>query len=307
MSRIKYFWALLAFCLFVPTVYAFTYDINVQTGNTSVSKGSVQNITLSLGEIKAASGSLGACSFVITYDDGILLQGNVKSLGTWSMMGSNNKYILDTGDAFVSNAKLISMSVKVNATGSVKFTEIECSDGETKEKIADKAVSFTVSEANSNVDNSTVTNNTDNDVSNNSDNNTSSTDTTDSGIVDDGVSNMLAGELNIIPNEGEIDFDPEVYEYTVKVKDMDSFDVQVTVGPNHTLHSVERRLEEEPKKVIVSVVDVNDSKKEYVINVVEVDEEISADKKNNYIPIFIGIICLLVFINVFRLIRNIKK
>lgn len=281
MKKNRYIFALIAFCLFMPSVYAFTFDMGMDVESVNVTKGSLSEITVSLKELNGVSSEIGACSLRIEYTTGVESSGDVKSLNGWALISANGIYQFDTGNSFVSDSKIFSIPVKINDSGSVKLTNIECSDGVTKEKIADKSIDFTATDASSN-NNSEVEND-----------------------------EIVEKKLEITLTEGSIDFDPLVFEYTVEVRDVDNFDVVVNLGDNDDSYSVERNISEVEKNLVISVIGKDESVKLYKINLIEDnsigEENIDNSKNNKYVPIFIGIICLLVLINVFRIIKNLKK
>ena len=150
MKKNRYIFALIAFCLFMPSVYAFTFDMGMDVESVNVTKGSLSEITVSLKELNGVSSEIGACSLRIEYTTGVESSGDVKGINGWALISANGIYQFDTGNSFVSDSKIFSIPVKINDSGSVKLTNIECSDGVTKEKIADKSIDFTATDASSN-------------------------------------------------------------------------------------------------------------------------------------------------------------
>lgn len=277
--------------MFIPEVYAFTYDLDTSVNTTSVIEGTVKEIKVNLKNVQGVSGGFGACSMKIELDSNILLNGDIRSGNGWTLM-PGDIYAIETSSSFVSNSEMLVIPVKISDAGSVRLTNIECSDGETMETIADKTISFTIKEDANTATKNDTTNNTDVDINNDdkdSDNGYSSTDL-----------------IDIILNEGTIDFDPAVTEYTIKVSDFDALNVTPVLADKSSIYILDDNVIQNGKQSILITVQAQDgSTKAYVIYV---DEEIVEEKDNNkYVPIFIGIICILVLINVVRIIKNLKK
>lgn len=290
MKKFRFISVLLLFTVFIPKVYAFTYDLETTAGVSMVAKGTVKQIKVSLKEVQGVVDGFGACTVKISFDEGLSLNGNVKASNGWTVL-PGNIYSFDTSESFVSNAEMFVIPVKINNAGSVKLTNIECSDGETKEAISDKIISFTVSEKNSE----------------NSSENVSEND--DIVVEEDALSTNIS---EIILSEGDIDFDPDVTEYTVTVSDFEKLDVSVVLESSSSSYDIKKNIDGEDKNIIIKVVSIDESSKVYTIKVLEEgalnkDSDISSGNNNDYVPIFIGIICILVLVNIFRIVRNRKK
>ena len=122
--------------------------------------------------------------------------------------------------------------------------------------------------------------------------------------------NIFSIELS----EGEINFDTEVTEYSITVSSFDELDVYVKLESSTSSYTVDKNIVDDEKIVVIMVMANDGSSKVYTIIVTEdnllnqdTDSDEMEEKKNYFVPIFIGIICVLVFINVFRIVRNIKK
>lgn len=287
MKKWKYIFVLLLFTVFVPKVYAFTYDLEATVDSTSVKEGSVKEIKVSFKEVEGVLDGFGACSMNIELDSNISLNGNVKGLNGWTVM-PGEVYSFDTSEAFVSNSEMFTIPVKVNNAGSVRLTNIMCSDGNTKESISDKTINFTISQ---NDDNNEEVPNDDVDQPD---------------VEIDPNSTNLA---NITLSEGTIEFDPEITEYNITVSDFENLQVSVETESDTSSYIIDKNDVEGNKSISIMVVALDETSKIYTIYVTEDDtaNEDDGSQKNNYVPIFIGIICVLVFINIFRIVRNKKK
>lgn len=295
MNKIKYLCALLLFSAFIPRVYAFTYNIGTSVDTTSVTKGTAKSIKVILKDVQGVVGSLGACSMNVEFTGGVSLNGDVKSSNGWSLM-SGDFYTLDTSNSFVSNSEMFVIPVKINDAGSVRLTNIKCSDGETNVTTSDKEVRFTI------LTNNNTNNN--NSVNENKNNKPSKDDDVGDVIIDTDNCNLVDIELS----EGEIDFDPDVTEYNIVVSDFDVLEVQPVLGGSAASYTVDKNIIGEEKTVVIVVTAENGESKTYTIYVNEVGNTSNGnDKKHDYTFVFVGIICILILINIYRIVKNKKK
>lgn len=290
MKKMKCLLILMLFTVFVPKVYAFTYDFDTEVNSTSVKKGSVNEITVSLKFVTGVVDGFGACSMNIELDSNLSLDRKVKALNGWTVM-PGDIYSFDTSDSFVSDSEMFLIPVKVNANGRVKITNIMCSDGVTKESISDKVISFTVVESS--------------DSDSEDEENVDTDKEEDNGKIDSNSTNLSSITLS----EGTIDFDPSKTEYNIKVKDFSKLEVLVETESEDSSFFIHKNDTDGQKSVTIMVVSLDENKKTYTIYVTEENSD-GADSnsvKNNYVPIFIGIIVLLVLINLFRIVKKGKK
>lgn len=307
MKSSKYVYILLIFSiLFIPKVYAFSYDIKTEVQKTSVLKGTVTEIKVSLSDVKDTSDGIMACLMNISFDNNISLNSSIKTLDSWSMtIGSS--YLFDTGNAVTSKSNLFVIPVKINGSGSVTLSNIACSDGNSKEFLADKKVNFSIISDGSTQNNKKPQNNASNNNNNgNSDNNNS----------DNKVSNTLSSSAdlsNIILSEGTIEFDPAVTEYSLSVSDFNKLEITPVLDSKTAKFNVDRNITNNGNSIVISVTAENGNSKVYTIYVKEMNDSNKDDTKNDkksnsmYVPIFIGIICVLVIVNIVRIIKNKKK
>ena len=281
---------LMLFTLFIPRVYAsFTYDINVEVETTSLKKGSLAELKVVLNNIKGDNKGIVTCSMNISFDNNILLDSKIRSLNSWTVT-TGNFYIFDTRDIVFDNSEMFIVPVKVNGNGSVKLFNIMCSDGVTEESTSDKEIKFSiVSEDDNNTDNNLINDNVDTKVSN-------------------------ANLSNIILSEGTIDFDPNVTEYSVEISDFSKLEITPILESDKAQSVIDKNILMDNNNIVITVTAENGDTKVYTIYVEEKasiddnkeDNNISKDK-NIYTPIFIGIICVLVIINIIRIVKSKKK
>lgn len=281
--------------MFIPKVYAFTYDFDASIDNTIVKKGAVKEITVSIKNIKDTSGGIAACSLNIMLDSSITLNSNVRTLNNWSMT-HQDLYLFDTGSPVLGDTAIFVIPVKVGDVGVVKLTNIECSDGNITQQSSDVKVEFTI-EKNSN--------------SNNNDNNNSDVQNGDNLDIQDDVDKKdnNCDLLGIQLNQGEIEFDASITEYSIKVSDFDELEVKPTTVSDKASYTMDiNKSLDGNSSVVITVQAENGNTKIYTIYVEEYQEEVvNKNGNNNYVPIFIVIIVILILINIFRIVRNMKN
>ena len=278
-KKINYFYVLLLFILFIPKVYAFTYEVETSVSNLKFTLGTETEIRVSLKNITGTNVGISMCSLNIEFDDNILLSSMVRTLGSWTLT-TGKTYLFNTSNFALNDTELFVIPVKVNGAGSVKLTNIECFDGNTREKISNKVVNFV-----------TVENNSSNNIEGDIDSSEQSVKDTDCDLSD------------ILLNEGVIDFDPDVTEYDVVVSDYDSLIIEPVLANSDSTFELEKT---DDYKVIIRVIGNNENFKDYTLFVTENinDGLVEDNSKFNYVPIFIGLICVLVSINIIRVVRN---
>ena len=307
MRHFKILFILLLLVVFTPKVYAFTFDMTTNIENDSVNVGEIKEIEVALKDIQGAIDGIVVCSLNISFDNNILLDSRVRTLNNWTMT-SGKTYLFDTGTPVSSEEKMFVIPVKVNETGSVKITNIECSDGETSAYVNDKVVSFVVNTNDTDTDsNNDNDDNNGNNNGNGSNNDVNNNDNNANGNTEETNSCDLMG---IKIGEGFLsEFDPAITEYYIKVSDFESLKVIPTLESSKSSCNVERNIEGNGGSVVLTVNCGNNNSKVYTIYVEEVaSDDVPKEKDNNMLtPIFIGIICVLVLINIVRIIKNMKK
>lgn len=302
-KKFKYLFFGILLILFIPKVYAFTYDINMTTKNTSVKKGSVSEIKVSLDNIKGDNKGIVVCEMKISFNGDIALDSKVRTLNSWTMT-AGKKYLFETGDFVFDNSDMFVIPVKVNGNGSVKIFDIACSDAVVEAKADDNEMEFTVlSENNNTTGNNGASNN--NGTTGNKENNNKVEETKSSN----------ANLSNITLNEGIIEFDPNVTEYEIEVKDFSKLEVTPVAESDKAQIMVDKNILENSNSIVLTVTAENGDTKVYTIRVKEVSSTVNSNndnttndsKDNKYIPIFIVIICILVIINIIRIVLRKKK
>lgn len=271
MKKMNYVFGLLAFVIMIPKVYAFTYEVEAVAPGKSYASGSETEIKVNLKNVKETELGIASCSLKLDYDDTIVLNPRVRTLGNWTLT-KGEVYLFDTGDFAVDESALMVIPVKVLGSGSVVLSNIECSDGETLQKVEDVRVDF-ATDTNSKPQNDVKSSNCD-------------------------LSNILL-------NEGTIAFDSNITEYEVAVSNFDNLVVEAVLAHPKATYEINRT---EDKKINIRVVAEDGSSKSYTIVVKEaVANPIEKKNNNQYVPIFIAIIAVLIAINVFRIVRNRSK
>ncbi len=114
-------------------------------------------------------------------------------------------------------------------------------------------------------------------------------------------------------SEGTIEFDTNVYEYWIDVKNFKRLEIYPVLASDYDSYSVKKESSDNEYKVIITVTKPDGSFKDYTFHVNQVKENINIDteevmvEKKNYTPVFITIICVLILINVYRIIKYKKN
>lgn len=300
MKKVNYLFIILGFCLFIPKVYAFTYDFNTSVNNTSVKSGTATEIKVSLNNVQGTSMGIAICSVDISLDDSIVLNSDIRTLNSWTMT-RGDFYLFDTGNSVFNSSDMFVIPVKVNGNGSVKLRSIECSDGETIESIGDKSINFTVYSDTGNNQNNNLNNNSN--QNNNGQGNSSNNNNSNNNVVKDSNCDLVSVSIN---GKEVADFDSSVTEYMVKIDRFDELVVEPLLASDKASFTINKS--DDNSRVSINTLAEDGSSKTYTI-LIEQNEEID-DKQNNknyYTLIFIIVICVLVVLNVFRIIKNKKK
>lgn len=274
MKKINYLFALLIFTLFIPKVYAFTYEVEMVTSQLKVNAGTEVEVKVVLKDIQGTNEGIKSCSLNIDLDNNILLNSEVKPLGDWNLT-IEKKYFLNISENIKSQSELLVIPIKVNGNGAVKLSELECTDGNTVSKLDNNFVNFTVIDSSNN------------------------------NVVDD--ENSSCNLSNIVLSEGNIEFDPNVTNYYVEVSNFDNLKVEPVLVDNKSVYEV---MKTDNNEIIINITSDGDCNKKYTIFVEQLDNTVvdNEDGSNNkYVPIFIAIIVLLLLINVYRIVKNKKK
>lgn len=302
MKKMGYILILGLFTLFIPRVYAFSYDININGDTSSVKVGTKKELKVSINNIQDTTDGVVTCSMNILFDKNIALDSSIKTLNSWSMM-TGDMYLFDTGSPVFDSSEMFTIPVKVNGDGTIKLNNIVCSDGVEEIEISNKQFSLTVKNENvQESDDEDKKDNNDNRQDNDTEQEENNNDE-DTNIMD---SNCNLKELTI--SEGVIEFDPNVTEYEVKITNFDEFEVNPVLESISASYLIDKNLDGNKGNIVITVKAKDGSFKIYTIyTTISKDSTSDTKKGNNYVPIFIGIICVLVLINIFRIVGNMKR
>ena len=303
MKKIKYLVVMLIFALFSPKVYAFTYEIDTSVNTTSVKVGTVQEIKVSLKNIQGTNKGIIGCTLDIKLSDNIIMDSDIRTLNSWSMT-HGKFYLFDTGSSVKNSSDMFIIPVKVNGDGTVNITDITCSEVDNNVSVTNKNISFTVKNE--------VSNNNGNDSSNTENKNNKEEDKTSNNEKEEDKSNVQNNSncdlTDIILSEGSINFNSSITEYSIHVKNINDLKITPVLADSNAEYIIDKNIGLDGKNNITITVNAKDGNKK--IYTIYVDEDGSAndeDNKVNYIPIFIGIILILVLVNVVRIINSKKK
>lgn len=114
----------------------------------------------------------------------------------------------------------------------------------------------------------------------------------------------------LVLSEGELEFQPDIFEYNISVGDLSKISVVPFCGLLEApSYSVTKEKVAEDKLQFSVVIYQNDEEITYTVNVTEIEETpiddvVIEEKRNDYTYKFIAIICVLVFINIYRIVKN---
>lgn len=303
MNKIKIFFGILLFTLFVPSVNALKYDISTSLVNASSSDKKLYDIKISLKSISDTDYGVAACSMDISFSEEIKLNGTIRTLGNWSMT-VGDVYLFDTVNPVLNNTEFLIIPVKVNSNGTVTLSNVSCSDGDSDVFIENKVIDLKYTSVNNaQGDNNNNQNNNQNGNNNQDGNNGSNTNKDDEDKDDNVVLDSNCDLSNIILSQGTIDFDSNVTEYEVDIDDINKLDIDVELASDKASYEIIRK----DNSIVIEVTAEDGSKKIYTIYVSSDKEEVNEKNNKIYVPIFIGIICILVLINIFRVVKNMKN
>lgn len=288
MKKIKYIFVLCVFTLFIPRVYALSYDINTAT-DVEVKKGTSINVSVSIGNIKDTTDGVSVCSMNISFDKNIKLESSPKTLENWTMT-TGSMYLFDTGSPVVDKSDIFVIPVIVNGDGFVKLSNILCSDGVEEVEVKDRTINFYIEEE--------------------KENNKPSDNKNEDNKNEDDVKGSNCNLANIELSEGSIEFDPNVTEYEVKIRNFNDFRVTPKLEDSTSSYVVDKLITDEGGTVVITVNGADGNFKAYTIyTIVEDTGNVTGDTPNgfNYVPIFVGIIVLLLLVNIIRIVKNTKK
>lgn len=266
---------------------------------------------------------------VTSLDIRVITSGDIKYLGFtkdsyWGGDGENGRIALYGADILYNNFNIGIIKFK-NTGGSnnnISLSNISFYDGN-DEKVAVDDISLNVgikeiynsggttnngsnntSNDNSNKnddkkDNTIIDNNKDN--SNNIDNTKDNSNNIDKDNNDNKIDNQEEDITNIEINGYKIDFNKEIYEYTLSINDEDSLAIEPIINNDKITYTISGNEKLVNGSVIkITLLEDNNPKSEYTIKIIK-------KEKANYKMIFIAIIGILVIVNMVRIILSRRK
>lgn len=299
MKKIKYILILCLFTFFVPKVYALSYDIKMNS-ETLVKVGTKKDINISIFNVKDTTDGISVCTMNISFDKNIELESTPRTLGSWSMT-TGSVYLFDTGSPVTDNSDMFKIPVVVNGVGSVQLKNIVCSDGVDEVEIDGKTITFSIEKEEVNQDNS------DNKPNVKPSDKPSNNNQEDNNEDEEIISNCNLANIEL--SEGIIEFDPNITEYEVEISNFDNFKVYPTLeDENAATYIIDKNVTDDGGNIVITVSDADGENKIYTIHTIVEKEKVEEPvKNNNYVPIFIGIIVLLLLVNVIRIVKSSKN
>lgn len=266
---------------------------------------------------------------VTSLDIRVITSGDIKYLGFtkdsyWGGDGENGRIALYGADILYNNFNIGIIKFK-NTGGSnnnISLSNISFYDGN-DEKVAVDDISLNVGikeiynsggttnngsnntgNDNSNKnddkkDNTIIDNNKDN--SNNIDNTKDNSNNIDKDNNDNKIDNQEEDITNIEINGYKIDFNKDIYEYTLSINDEDSLAIEPIINNDKITYTISGNEKLVNGSVIkITLLEDNNTKREYTIKIIK-------KEKANYKMIFIAIIGILVIVNIVRIILSRRK
>lgn len=292
MKIFKGLFGLILFSLFVSSVDALTYDVETKLMNGI--DNSLYEIRLSLKNIGETDYGIAACVMSLHFSDNVKLNGGLRTVNDWSMT-EGQRYLFDTDKPVLDENEVVVIPVKVSGNGTLIIQDIECSDGEESIIIDNKIVNITYTPSEENTNNNT------NNSNNTSGNSSNTTNNNGGNVVNSNIKDSNCDLSNIILSEGEIEFSSSVTQYELEVSNFSELEVLPILASEKAKYSINKS----DGMVVITVSAEDGTNKTYTISVKEVDKVNKVDNNHNvdnskYVPIFIGITCLLVLINIIR-------
>lgn len=260
---------------------------------------------------------------VTSLDIRVITSGDIKYLGFtkdsyWGGDGENGRIALYGADILYNNFNIGIIKFK-NTGGSnnnISLSNISFYDGN-DEKVAVDDISLNVGIKeiyNSGGTTNNGSNNTGNDNSNKNSNNTSNDnsnkndDKKDNTIIDNNkdnndnkIDNQEEDITNIEINGYKIDFNKDIYEYTLSINDEDSLAIEPIINNDKITYTISGNEKLVNGSIIkITLLEDNNTKSEYTIKIIKKEQ-------SNYKMIFIAIIGILVIVNIVRIILSRRK
>lgn len=256
---------------------------------------------------------------VTSLDIRVITSGDIKYLGFtkdsyWGGDGENGRIALYGADILYNNFNIGIIKFK-NTGGSnnnISLSNISFYDGN-DEKVAVDDISLNVGIKeiyNSGGTTNNGSNNTGNDNSNKNDdkkdntiidNNKDNSNNIDKDNNDNKIDNQEEDITNIEINGYKIDFNKDIYEYTLSINDEDSLAIEPIINNDKITYTISGNEKLVNGSVIkITLLEDNNTKREYTIKIIK-------KEKANYKMIFIAIIGILVIVNIVRIILSRRK
>lgn len=256
---------------------------------------------------------------VTSLDIRVITSGDIKYLGFtkdsyWGGDGENGRIALYGADILYNNFNIGIIKFK-NTGGSnnnISLSNISFYDGN-DEKVAVDDISLNVGIKeiyNSGGTTNNGSNNTGNDNSNKNDdkkdntiidNNKDNSNNIDKDNNDNKIDNQEEDITNIEINGYKIDFNKDIYEYTLSINDEDSLAIEPIINNDKITYTISGNEKLVNGSVIkITLLEDNNTKSEYTIKIIK-------KEKANYKIIFIAIIGILVIVNIVRIILSRRK
>lgn len=256
---------------------------------------------------------------VTSLDIRVITSGDIKYLGFtkdsyWGGDGENGRIALYGTDILYNNFNIGIIKFK-NTGGSnnnISLSNISFYDGN-DEKVAVDDISLNVGIKeiyNSGGTTNNGSNNTVNDNSNKNDdekdntiidNNKDNSNNIDKDNNDNKIDNQEEDITNIEINGYKIDFNKDIYEYTLSINDEDSLAIEPIINNDKITYTISGNEKLVNGSVIkITLLEDNNTKSEYTIKIIK-------KEKANYKMIFIAIIGILVIVNIVRMILSRRK
>jgi len=326
----KCFLSILVFFFNIMPIYALSFKIEPSYNSKTVSVGETVGVDIYLNDISDTNSGISACTMKISADNGIIIKDKIETYGNWQGISGSKGYSFDTIDTVLSNTKIFTVSVTVNQSGGLKFSEIVCTDVDDVQNTAEnKEVVFTVeskqpsssnpasSKPSSSASSSKPTSSKPSSSSQNTGSSSkpsSSSSSSSNNSSSNNENNEHVYLTDIIVTGGVINFNKEIFEYNIIVDDFDAFSVK-PVAEKGITYDVSESLEDGLKNYLITVWDNNGASQKYIIyltkgvgnsNNSSSDSSINNEKKN-YTGVFIAIIICLLLVNIGRIGYNYYK
>ena len=299
------------FCfLFISSVYALAFDVNISISSNVVSVGDNVKIDFNIDSIGSSTG-ISSCEMNIVLPDGIELVNDYEMNTKWNYGENDDKLLFSSEESFLDNFKLFTLTVKVNKGGVIKFTNIKCSGNEESYSVNDKSLDISIKKENSSIlSSSSSMSSLKPSSSSSSSSSLSSSPSSSSSIIRFIKGFYLRG--------GAIEFDDDVVRYQVYVNSLDDIEISPILLSDVTYEQTDNYVDDDGREFVFTFKDSNGNSREYrilfllsgnysdsLVEKLEIDDAIK--EKPNYSQYFIAIIIILIAINVYRVISNKKK